>query len=258
MYDLMIYPDAGQAESAAARIIIEQVRKKPGSVLGLATGKTMINIYDILWKWENEGEVSFSSVKTFNLDEYLGVAPENRDSFHSYMRRSFFMQLQKKPAEVHILDGSAPDPELECREFERRIKESGGIDLQILGLGRNGHIGFNEPGSPFGSRTRVIDLSESTRLYYMKNLLELREVPGQALTMGIATILEAREIVLVVTGAAKADAFHKVINGPVDVDVPGTALSGHHCVKVIADQAAAQKLHGHDIKVLKFKRATRP
>jgi len=257
MYDLMIYPDAGQAESAAAGIIIEQVRKKPDSVLGLATGKTMINIYDILWKWENDDEISFAGVKTFNLDEYLGVAPENRDSFHSYMRRSFFMQLHGKPAEVHILNGSAPDPALECRVFERGIKESGGIDLQILGLGRNGHIGFNEPGSPFDSRTRVIDLSESTRLYYMKNLLELREVPKQALTMGIATILEAQSILLIVTGAAKADAFNKVINGPVDADIPGTALSGHQAVKVIADQAAAQKLHGHDAKLLKFPRAIR-
>lgn len=255
MYDLIVYPDATQAETACARIVIGQARAKPDSVLGLATGKTMINVYDMLWKHENEGEVSFDKVKTFNLDEYLGVAPENRDSFHSYMRRSFFMRLEKPPAQVHILNGSAPDPEQECRGFESLIRKSGGIDLQLLGLGRNGHIGFNEPGSDFESRTRVIDLSESTRLYYMKNLLELREVPRQALTMGIATILEAKAIVLLVTGSAKAEALSMVINGPLDTMVPGSVLRNHPAVKVIADRAAAQMLTCAGAKVMELRKS---
>jgi len=253
MYDVLIFPDAARAERACAELIIGQVRRKPDSVLGLATGKTMISVYDALWKWENDFEVNFSRVKTFNLDEYLGVSPECRDSFHAYMRRSFFAMLNDPPRDVHILNGAAPDPESECREFERLIEEAGGIDLQLLGLGRNGHIGFNEPGSPFASRTRVAGLSDSTRLYYMKNLIELREPPFKALTMGIATIMEAREIVLLVTGAAKADALGKVVKGPVIEEVPGSALARHPKVRIIADEEAAAKLLAQGAKVIKFR-----
>ena len=173
MYELAVYPDAAKAERAVAQIIIDQVRAKLNSVLGLATGKTMLNVYELLWQYENDFEVSFARVRTFNLDEYWEVKPSKPGQF-SFLHASEFFCLPQRSARgsSQILDGSAPNPEAECRRYEELIRSAGGIDLQLLGLGRNGHIGFNEPGSPFDSRTRLIDLSESTRLYYMKNLLE--------------------------------------------------------------------------------------
>lgn len=254
MFELQIFPDARSAELACARMVIDQVRSKPDSVLGLATGKTMINVYDILWKWENDLEINFSRVTTFNLDEYLGVNAQCRDSFHAFMRRNFFSLLNQPPSAIHILDGAAADPEEECRRFEFLIRQSGGIDLQLLGLGRNGHIGFNEPGSGFDSRTRVVDLSENTRLYYLKNLIELREVPKQALTMGIATIMEARNIVLLVTGAAKAEALYRVVKGPVDEKVPGSVLFLHPAAKILADREAAGEILASEPKVIRLER----
>ncbi len=242
MFTLYLYPSALKAEEACAKLIAEQVKKKPNSVLGLATGETMIGVYEYLCKWEQEGKVDFSQTVTFNLDEYLGLAPNHPDSFYAYMQRHFFSRLRHKPKASYILNGIAPDPEKECERFEEEIKKHGGIDLQLLGLGRNAHIGFNEPGSDFSSRTRVVNLTEDTRKANLKDLIELKEVPEKALTMGIKTILEARFLLLLATGENKAKALFKSLTGPVSIKIPGSALLLHPRVVVIADLEAGKLL----------------
>ena len=242
MLTVYLYPRPEQAEEACARIIYHQVKKKPNSVLGLATGITMVGVYKKLCQWEQEGKVDFSSCTTFNLDEYYGLSPEHPDSFYAYMERNFFAQLKSPPQARNLLNGIAPNPEKECQEYEEKIKKAGGIDLQLLGLGRNAHIGFNEPGSDFASRTRLVSLTEDTREANLKDLLQLKEVPEKALTMGIKTILSARALLLLATGEMKSSALFRTLVGPTCPEIPGSAILLHPRAVVIADHQAGKKL----------------
>ena len=242
MLTVYLYPSPEQAEEACARIIYHQVKKKPNSVLGLATGLTMVGVYKKLCQWEQEGKVDFSSCTTFNLDEYYGLSPEHPDSFYAYMQRNFFARLKSPPKDRNLLNGIAPNPEKECREYEEKIKKAGGIDLQLLGLGRNGHIGFNEPGSDFASRTRLVNLTEDTREANLKDLIQLKEVPEKALTMGIKTILSAKALLLLATEEMKSSALFRTLIGPTCPEIPGSAILLHRQVVVIADYSAGQRL----------------
>jgi len=242
MLTVYLYPSPGQAEEACARVIYYQVKRKPNSVLGLASGITMVGVYKKLCQWEREGDIDFSSCTTFNLDEYYGLAPEHPDSFYAYMQRNFFARLKSPPKDRNLLNGIAPNPEKECREYEEKIKKAGGIDLQLLGLGRNGHIGFNEPGSDFASRTRLVNLTEDTREANLKDLIQLKEVPEKALTMGIKTILSAKALLLLATEEMKSSALFRTLIGPTCPEIPGSAILLHRQVVVIADYSAGQRL----------------
>lgn len=226
----------------AALRIADVVKSKPDAVLGFATGSTPIGCYRELIRLHRVEGLSFSRVSTFNLDEYVGLPPEHPQSYHYYMFQNLFNHVDVKREKIHIPNGLAEDLEAECRRYEEAIKQSGGIDLQILGIGRNGHIGFNEPGSPFDSRTRVVKLSDQTRMDNSRFFKSLDEVPTHAITMGIATIMEAKRIILLASGEAKAEAVAKAVKGPKTVMVPASALKDHPDCLFILDRGAASLL----------------
>lgn len=237
---LHILDDAGAATGAAARHIADRIRRDGVRVLGLATGRSPVSIYDHLAAEVAQSRLSLAGITSFNLDEYLGLGAGDPASFHSYMDRHLFSRVEI--GRTHLPDGHAPDPAAEALAYDRAIGAAGGIDLQLLGIGRNGHIAFNEPGSDFDSRSRVVALDDSTRRANAPDFPPGQEVPHKALTMGIGTILEAREIVLVATGAAKAQALAAALAGPAGVDCPASALQRHGALRVFADRAAAQHL----------------
>lgn len=240
---LEIISGAGAAVSRAAAIVIERIVSGRAPVLGLATGGTMIPFYADIAVAFRARMISFQGVTSFNLDEYAGVAPSSHASFHAYMRRHLLAHVDLDPARAHIPDGMAADLDAGASRYEIAIKRAGGIDLQVLGIGSNGHIGFNEPGSDFGSRTRVVPLSEQTRQDNAPDFAG-EPVPERALTMGIATILEAREILLLAVGTKKAEAIAAAIEGPLSTACPASALRLHPNVRIICDEAAASKLAG--------------
>ena len=208
-------------------------QKKRNLVLGLATGNTMIPFYQELVRYFKNGKISFTDVRTFNLDEYL-LSGDNKKSLRFFMDKNLFNKIDIKKENIHFLNGLADDIELECKNYEKEIKKAGGIDLQILGIGRNGHIGFNEPGSSFNSKTRKIKLSEMT--------LKDNKVGKYALTVGIATIMRAKKIILLANGKHKADAIAKSVRGKIYEKVPASILKKHKDVTFIIDKEAASKL----------------
>lgn len=237
--EVRVYDSYAAMSAAAADLVAGLVRQNPGAVLGLPTGGTPEGFYAALVK----AEVSFRQVRTFNLDEYLGLPREHPGSYFSYMSQRFCAQVDVDPANCHIPDGMAPDPDAEGRRYEAAIRAAGGIDLAVLGLGPNGHIGFNEPGSPWGARTRRVVLAEATRVANARFFDgDLAAVPREALTVGIGTILESREILLLAAGAAKAEIVHRTLCGAPGREVPATALRGHRRVKVLLDREAAALL----------------
>ena len=237
--EVIVRPDADSAAALAARLIAARLRAKPGLVLGLATGRTMERLYATL----GSIQLDFSGCSTFNLDEYIGVPAEDAHSYRSYMNRHLFSRVNINLAQTHVLDGMAPDLGLEAARFEARIREAGGIDLQVLGIGEAGHIGFNEPLSALMSRTREKALTPATR---QQNAAMFGgdpvKVPARALTMGVGTILEAREILLLATGSAKAGVLAKAVEGPITAMISASALQLHPRCKVIVDEAAASAL----------------
>jgi glucosamine-6-phosphate deaminase len=228
----------------AAGLVIDDLASGRIATLGLATGATMLPVYAQLVAAYTAGAVSFKTVTSFNLDEYMGVQPSARGSFRAFMQRCLFDRVDIDPARIHVPDGLARDSAIECARYENLIKQNGGIDLQLLGIGANGHIGFNEPGSPFTSRTREIVLTGATRAANAAFFGAPAEVPLRALTMGIGTILEAREILLVATGAHKADAVNAALFGPISTACPASALRLHPRVRIICDAAAATHIAG--------------
>lgn len=238
LYRAMDYNDMSRK---AANIISAQVIMKPNCVLGLATGSTPVGIYKQLIEWYSKGDLDFSRVKTANLDEYKGLTKENDQSYYHFMRENLFCHVNINEANTNIPDGTETDASKEAARYEETIKELGGIDLQLLGLGHNGHIGFNEPSDIFTRDTHIVDLQESTIEANKRFFDTIEEVPKQAYTMGIGTIMSAKKILLVVSGEDKAEILHDVITGPVSPRVPASILQLHPDVIIVADEAALTK-----------------
>jgi glucosamine-6-phosphate deaminase len=235
------------AERVASRIveiIRDKQRRGERAVLGLATGSTPIGVYRELIRIHRDEGLSFSDVVTFNLDEYYPMRPDSIHSYHRFMWENLFDHIDIDPANVHLPRGDLPREEVEahCEEYERRIAEAGGIDFQILGIGKTGHIGFNEPGSGMESRTRLIALDTVTRRDAAADFFGEDNVPTEAITMGVATILEAREVALVATGEHKAEVVRRAVEGEIDPDVAATYLQRHRAATFYLDQAAAAEL----------------
>jgi len=226
-----------------ARLVAGAVRRKPNLALGLATGSTMVGVYRQLVQLHKSGSLDFSRVTTFNLDEYLGLAPTHPQSFHRFMDEQLFALVNINRANIHIPDGTIRgDYDQYCAAYEDTIRKAGGIDLQLLGIGRNGHIGFNEPTSSIGSRTRLKVLSQETLNDSAKFFSPGEEPPQCAITMGIGTILETKRVLLIATGESKAEAIAHSIEGPITSFVCASALQLHPDVTFILDEAAASKL----------------
>ena len=228
----------------AANILSAQVILKPTSVLGLATGSTPVGMYKQLITWYEKGDLDFSQVKTVNLDEYVGLEPTHEQSYRRFMQVNFFDHININPANTNVPDGLAADPAGECAWYNEVIRKMGGVDLQVLGMGRNGHIGFNEPGNAFELETHVVDLTESTIEANARFFASRDDVPRQAMTMGIKSIMMAKKILLMASGEGKAEALRLALTGPVTPEVPASILQLHPYVTLVADKAAASKLEG--------------
>lgn len=216
----------------AAAILLGAIRENPRIVLGLPTGRTPIGMYDRVVHICSAEYHCFRDVTTFNLDEYAGVERDHPGSYFTYMKQHLFDHVDIHPSHAHLPNGTAPDLEAECARYEREIADAGGLDLTFLGLGRNGHIGFNEPGTPFDAHTRVVELTESTRKANA-DLFPQGHVPTHAITMGIGTILSSRRIVLLVAGSGKEEALERLHSGAVDESFPASALRTHRDVTVL-------------------------
>lgn len=226
----------------SAEIIISQVKNKPNCVLGLATGSTPIATYKNLVKMHKNNEVDFSQVKTANLDEYRGLDKTNDQSYYYFMNENFFQFVNIKAENIKIPDGNNPNFEQECEKYEQDIKNLGGIDLQLLGIGLNGHIGFNEPADFFATKTHCVKLDQSTILANARFFSSPNDVPTQAYTMGIGTIMSAKKILLLATGENKADILFDTVLGKVTPQVPSSILHFHHDVTILADKQALSKI----------------
>jgi glucosamine-6-phosphate deaminase len=244
---LVLKPGKQELGREAARIVANAVRRNPTLRLGLATGSTTVGMYKELVRLDREESLDFSQVVTFNLDEYLGLSATHPQSFHHFMQQNFFAHVNIPAANIHIPDGTITgNYERYCCSYEQTIRDAGGIDLQILGIGRNGHIGFNEPTSSLGSRTRLKVLSKETIDDNRKVFEQGEKVPECAITMGIGTILEAKRILLLASGPSKAAAIAQAIEGPVTASVTASALQLHPDVTFIVDQQAGAQLKHHD------------
>ena len=240
--EVIITRDYDKMSIKAAAIIAEQIKKNPDTVLGLATGSTPIGTYKELIRLHKENGLDFSKVTTFNLDEYLGLSSLHKESYNYFMWENLFKHININPENVYIPKGDVDDAEEFCNWYEEKIKKSGGIDLQLLGIGSDGHIAFNEPGSFLMSRTRVKTLDEQTIRDNSKFFRKEEEVPRFAITMGVGTILEAKKILLIANGEKKANACAQFIEGPVTSQITASALQLHQHVTVVLDEEAASKL----------------
>jgi glucosamine-6-phosphate deaminase len=226
----------------AAKIFADRIRAKPNLVLGLATGSTPVAMYRELIRMCKDEGLDFSKVRTFNLDEYLGLPPDHEQSYRAFMNANLFDHINIQKENTRVPDGLAKDPAAFCATYEADIRAAGGIDLQLLGIGSNGHVAFNEPGSPVTSRTRVVDLTRNTIKDNARFFARMEDVPTKALSMGIATILDAKEIVLIADKQSKADAIARTIEGPVTPQVPASLVRDHRNITFVIDQAAASGL----------------
>ncbi|MFC3884910.1 glucosamine-6-phosphate deaminase [Bacillus songklensis] len=233
----------------AAEFIIDTVKTKPNAVLGMATGGTAVGTYKCLIQDFNQNKTSYKQAYTVNLDEYIGIDPEHEQSYHTYMDNHLFQHIDLPKNHQYIPNGNAKNLEAECKRYEEAIEALGGVDLQILGIGHNGHIGFNEPGTSFDSKTQVVELAESTRKANARFFEDLNEVPTQAITMGIATILKSKKILLLVSGKGKAEILQKLLTCDITESIPATALKKHPNVTIIADKEALSFLADTEMKV---------
>lgn len=227
--------DNEQLSLKALEMVLDVMSSYKTPVLGLATGSTPELLYQYLVEKYEKKEITFANTVTFNLDEYVGLSPKNAFSYHYYMKQNLFSKVDMLEENIYIPNGLAENLESECNVFEEKIKEQGPIQLQILGVGLNGHIGFNEPGTSFTSRTHIATLEESTRQANSRFFSSIDEVPKEALTMGIGTIMEAEQIVLLVQGEHKADILQKIVLGDVTEQVPASVLQLHPNATVITD-----------------------
>lgn len=234
--------DYEEMSRKAANLISAQILLKPDCVLGLATGSTPIGIYDQLVEWYKKGDLDFSTVKTVNLDEYKGLTRDNEQSYYYFMHHHLFDRVNIDEENTHVPNGQVENGDEECLRYEALIKSMGGVDLQLLGLGRNGHIGFNEPAADFPKITHCVDLTESTIEANKRFFASADEVPRQAYTMGIGTIMKADRILVVANGEDKADAVAAMVQGKINPEVPASILQLHNNVILVADEAALSKL----------------
>jgi len=240
--ELIIRPDKDAAALLVARIVACEVRANPRTVLGLATGSTMEAVYRHLVGMHRDSKLDFSGVRTFNLDEYVGLAPEDPNSYRHFMNEQLFRHVNIDLRNTHLPNGRATDLGAECRHYEKLIADAGGIDLQLLGIGKSGHIGFNEPLSALKSRTREKALAPATVKQNAPYFGGEDKIPRRAITMGVGTILDARRCLLLATGEAKADIIAQAVEGPITSMVTASALQLHPKATVIVDEAAAAKL----------------
>lgn len=230
--------DYNDMSRKAANIISAQIIMKPHCVLGLATGSTPIGIYEQLVEWYKKGDLDFSEVTTLNLDEYKGIARENEQSYYFFMNEKLFSKVNINPERTFLPDGMEPDSGKACADYNRIIEVAGGVDLQLLGLGHNGHIGFNEPGMAFEAQTHCVNLTESTMKANQRFFASADEVPKQAYTMGIKTIMQAKKILVVVSGEDKAAIVKEAFWGTITPKIQASVLQLHNDVTLVADEAA--------------------
>lgn len=228
----------------AAKVLADRLKKKPNLVLGLATGSTPLGLYKELIRMHKYEGLDFSKVTTFNLDEYVGLPPSHDQSYHYFMQNNFFNSVNIDPRYIHVPQGMANDVAQFCDWYEERIKSFGGIDVQVLGIGANGHIAFNEPGSSLGSRTRIKTLTSTTREANKRFFKNDETVPKYAITMGVGTIMDAKELLLVATGDDKAAAIKSAVEGPLTAMCPASIIQMHKEAFVIVDKEAGSKLEG--------------
>ena len=236
-----VYKNAEAIGKAAASLFAATVIRKPDCVLGFATGSTPVPTYQALSELYRDGAVDFSRVTTYNLDEYVGLGHEHEQSYYYFMTDNLFRHINVPKENIHVLSGTAKDPAAECAAYDAAIDAAGGIDLQILGIGNNGHIAFNEPASTFAPTTHVVNLTESTIQANKRFFEKVEDVPTQAYTMGIKNIMQARKVLLIVSGEGKAEILDKVLYGPVTPQVPASILQMHPDVTIVADEAALSK-----------------
>lgn len=234
--------DYADMSRKAANIVSAQVIMKPNCVLGLATGSTPIGLYKQLVEWYKKGDLDFSEVMTVNLDEYRGVHPENDQSYYYFMHHHLFDQVNIPVENTHLPNGLAQNPQEECNRYTDLIQSLGGVDLQLLGIGHNGHIGFNEPGESFDKQVHCVHLTQSTIEANKRFFASAEDVPKQAYTMGIKTIMQARKVLIIASGEDKADIVQKAFFGPITPQVPASVLQLHNDVTLVADEAALSKI----------------
>lgn len=239
---LVIVKDYNDMSKQAAKLIAEEVTRNPKTVLGLATGGTPVGMYRELVSLHQQDGVDFSQAQSFNLDEYVGLPSLHPQSYRTYMNENLFAHINLPAEKTHVPQGDAEDLEAECKRYEQAIAQAGGIDIQVLGIGNNGHIGFNEPGSTKDTTTRVVALTQSTIEANARYFDSIQEVPTQAVSMGIQTILGAKKIILLASGEAKAQAVSQMLEGEMTADVPASLLQLHPDVTVIVDEEAASAL----------------
>jgi len=226
----------------AAEILKEAVNSNPAIVLGLPTGSSPVGMYKRICDDYQRGELDLSQATTFNLDEYIGLSPEHEQSYHHFMATHLFDCVNLRAENIHLPHASGEEKKAACEGYEQKIQKAGGIDLQILGIGRNGHIGFNEPGNPFESRTHVVKLHRETREVNARFFDSLEEVPEYSMTMGIKTIMRSKRILLLATGEKKCEAIRKTLYGPITPDFPASVLQLHPDCRILVDKAAGQLL----------------
>lgn len=241
--NIIVVKDYNEMSRKAAHLFVGQILQKPDSVLGLATGSTPVGLYKELIKFYKEGMIDFDSVIAFNLDEYLNLDPTHEQSYARFMEENLLRHINMKEENHHIPSGTATDFEAECDRYEELINKAGGIDLQILGIGRNGHIGFNEPDIKFEAITHVVQLDEQTISDNARFFSTIDEVPKTAISMGIKTIMQSRGIILLASGKEKADAVAGMVSGKITPELPASVLQLHPNVTIIVDEAAASKIN---------------
>jgi len=239
---VVIKKNYNEMSKEAAKMVADLIRSKPNCVLGFATGSSPLGLYKELIRMHKEEGLDFSKITTFNLDEYVGLPPEHPQSYAYFMWENLFKHINVDPRYVHIPHGMAKDIEEFCNWYEERIKYYGGIDLQILGIGANGHIAFNEPGSSLGSRTRIKTLDELTKRDNLRFFTNPDEVPKYAITMGVGTIMDSKALLLLANGKSKAEAIKATVEGPITALYPATIVQMHRKAFIICDEEAGSRL----------------
>ena len=238
-----------EVSKKAAQMILSQVTLKPNSVLGLATGSTPIGMYENLVKLNKKGDIDFSEVRTFNLDEYYNLPIDNNQSYHYFMYKNLFEHININPKNIHIPNGMTDDVDAECERYDELIKNAGGVDIQVLGIGNNAHIGFNEPTVNFEKGTHLVELDDSTIEANSRFFDNIEDVPKKAITMGVGSIFKSRKIMLIATGENKAEAIYNTVYGKVVPEVPASILQFHSDIVLILDKDAAKLLNEKDYKI---------